>query len=147
MPAMESEPDVAYERELVEVLGMRGAGRDRLDFVLLGMGADGHTASLFPRSPALKEMRRLVRVNEGPTVTPPARVTMTYPLLNSARFVAVLATGAGKRETLKRVAATAAGTDLKDDASRLRAAEELPILGVRPMAGEMRWYVDGEAGR
>lgn len=145
MRATEDEPDVAYERELVEVLGMRGAGKDRLDFVLLGMGGDAHTASLFPRSPALKEQRRLVRINSGPTVTPPERVTMTYPLLNSARFIAVMVTGAGKRDTLRKVADAAAKTDLKDDGARQSAAEELPILGVRPMAGELRWYVDGDA--
>ncbi len=137
--------DTRYERELVEVLGMRGQGKDRLDFVLLGMGADAHTASLFPRSPALKEQRRLVRINAGPAVTPPDRVTMTYPLLNASRFLAVLVTGAGKRDTLSRLAATAAKTNLADDTARANAAEEQPILGIRPLGGELRWYLDRDA--
>ncbi|MBL0921447.1 MAG: 6-phosphogluconolactonase [Phycisphaerales bacterium] len=146
MPAMDEDADTRYERELVEVLGARGEGKDRLDFVLLGMGGDAHTASLFPGSPALKEQRRLVRINAGPKVTPPERVTMTYPLINASRFIAVLVTGASKRETLKKVAELGARTDLADAGARAAAAETLPILGVRPLAGEMRWYLDGEAG-
>src|SRR5690606_10674816 len=58
-------PDEDYERELREHLGWREKGHDRLDYVLLGMGADGHTASLFPRSPALRDDDRLVLVNAG----------------------------------------------------------------------------------
>lgn len=146
MPAMEPDADTRYERELVEVLGMRGEGKDRLDFVLLGMGGDAHTASLFPGSPALKEQRRLVRINAGPTVTPPERVTMTYPLLNASRFIAVLVTGASKRDTLKKVAEMGAKTELAEAGARAAAAEMLPILGVRPLAGELRWYLDREAG-
>ena len=149
MRAEEPDADVRYERELVAALASRGAGKDRLDFVLLGMGSDGHTASLFPRSPALRENRRLVCVNAGPTVTPPERVTMTYPTINSARFIAVLVTGEGKREALARVA------------ERRGTAEDLPIMGVAPMgvrssghgegareaegSGVLRWYLDESA--
>lgn len=128
-------PDVAerYERELKEALAWREKGQDRLDFVLLGMGNDGHTASLFPHSRALKERSRFIVVNDGPEVTPPDRVTMTYPIINSARFIAVLVTGKGKREMIARIA-SGKGTP-----------EELPILGVRPTGGSLRWYLDGEA--
>jgi len=125
--------DTRYERELREVLAWREKGHDRLDFVLLGMGADAHTASLFPRSPALKERERLIAINAGPTVTPPDRVTMTLPLINSARFIAVLVTGQGKRDTIARVAAAAAPTD------------ELPITRITPIGGELRWYLDSAA--
>lgn len=139
MPAMEPDAPDRYERELKETLAWREKGHDRLDFVLLGMGADGHTASLFPRSPALAENRRLIAPNDGPTVTPPARLTMTYPLINAARLIAILVTGASKRDTLARVAAA---TDPPDD---------LPILAIRPIAGDeegagaMRWYLDHDA--
>lgn len=147
MSALEDDADVRYERDLVETLGMRGSGRDRLDFVLLGMGADAHTASLFPGSPAVREQRRLVRINGGPTVVPPERVTMTLPLINASRFIGVLAMGEGKRATLARVGAEAArlagGVDTPE--ARLSAAEATPILGVRPLAGELRWYLDGAA--
>jgi len=138
--AAEEDADIRYEHELVRTLALRGAGRDRLDYVLLGMGADAHTASLFPHSPALAETRRLVRINDGDAVTPPDRVTMTLPLINASRFIAVMVTGAGKRETIARVAAAHARGE--PDAETINA---LPILGVRPIGGALRWYLDEAA--
>jgi len=75
----------------------------RLDAVLLGMGADGHTASLFPRSTALEDAGRWVVANDGPTVVPPPRITMTAQLLNKARWVGALVVGESKRAMLKMV--------------------------------------------
>ncbi len=118
-----------YEREL-----RASMPQGRLDFVLLGMGEDGHTASLFPESPALRERERWVVENRGPTVTPPDRLTMTYPLLNAAREVAVLVTGAKKAATLARVAQGG-------------ASQALPILGIRPAQGRLSWFLDAEAGK
>lgn len=136
MHAMREDAAEAYEAELRESLGWRERGHDRLDFVLLGVGADGHTASLFPHSPALDERTRLVAINAGPTVTPPDRVTMTYPILNSARFLAVLVTGTSKKPIIARLAAPAP----KDD------ERALPILGVKPLGDAVRrWYLDAEA--
>lgn len=138
-PMDQTSPDAAekYEAELREALGWREKGHDRLDFVLLGMGNDGHTASLFPNSPALAERSRLVVVNEGPNVTPPDRVTMTYPLLNSARLTAILVTGKSKREMVRRVSTERGNPE---------AERALPILGVRPVGdGLIRWYLDQEA--
>lgn len=66
-----------------------------LDVLLLGMGPDGHTASLFPRSPALAERARRVVVVETPK-PPPLRLTITPPVISAARHVAVLATGKEK---------------------------------------------------
>jgi 6-phosphogluconolactonase len=138
MDQMNEQAAEKYEAELREALGWREKGHDRLDFVLLGMGSDGHTASLFPQSPALEERSRLVAINTGPNVTPPDRVTMTYPILNSARFAAVLVTGKGKRETIARISAAAS-----DDGA---AEKHLPILGIRPLGdGILRWYLDHEA--
>lgn len=144
--ALQDDADVAYERQIRESMFFREKGQDRLDYVLLGMGTDGHTASLFPHSPALldsldverrqPQVGKLIAINAGPKVTPPDRVTMTYALLNGARFVAVLVTGAGKRATLAKVAAG------KDDPALMA---ELPILGVRPKVGELRWYLDAAA--
>ena len=144
MPVMLDDPAGAYEQELREVFGLSGAGADgaggkppRLDFVLLGMGEDGHTASLFPHSPALRVRDRWVAVNEGPGVTPPARVTMTYPLINAARNVAVLVTGEKKADTLRRVGRLG-GAD----------ASELPIGAVDPdseWGGFLTWYLDPQA--
>lgn len=122
-----------YERELREWLAWREKGQDRLDFVLLGMGADGHTASLFPHEDALRENARLVRSVVYPPVNPPERVTMTYPLINSARFIAVMITGSSKAPIVQRLAT---GVDSR---------EELPIKGVAPLNGELRWYLDAAA--
>lgn len=131
--ALEPDADVRYEDELEETLGWRERGHDRLDFVLLGMGDDGHTASLFPRSPALQEEKRLIAINRGSTVTPPDRVTMTLRLINASRFVAVLVTGEKKRSTIARVIAGS------------KPVSDLPILGVRPTSGALRWYLDHDA--
>lgn len=150
MPVMDPDPAGAYERALREALGWREKGQDRLDFVLLGMGSDGHTASLFPRSPALLEELRelaapngrkgagtLVRVNAGANVTPPDRVTMTLRLINASRFVAVLVTGEGKRSMIERVQAGFAGNG--------DGPADVPVLGLEPVGGELRWYLDDAA--
>jgi 6-phosphogluconolactonase len=131
--AMNEAADEKYEGVLRETLAWREKGHDRLDFVLLGMGADGHTASLFPHSPAIYENDRLVKFNAGPTVTPPDRVTMTYPLINASRVTAVMVTGAAKAATLNRIAT---GDETFQD---------LPIKGVQPVGGELRWYLDEQA--
>ncbi|MAE67277.1 MAG: 6-phosphogluconolactonase [Phycisphaeraceae bacterium] len=139
MPVLETDAADAYEQEMRQFMRHEGAAPPRLDFVLLGMGADGHTASLFPGSAALQESKRWIAVNEGPTVVPPTRLTMTYPLLNAARNVAVLVTGAGKASTLLEVDA------------HLRSGNPdpapLPITGVDPTArgGEMTWFLDEDA--
>ena len=138
--AMDARADELYEDELRRALAWREKGHDRLDYVLLGMGSDGHTASLFPHSPALAETSRLVAINAGPRVTPPDRVTMTFPLLNSARYVAVLVSGASKRSTVERVSAAARSPIVPETIA------ELPVLGVRPVGDAiLRWFVDHEA--
>jgi 6-phosphogluconolactonase len=140
--AMLPDADAQYAQTLRDVLGWREKGQDRLDFVLLGMGSDAHTASLFPHSPALVDRASdsLVRVNAGPSVTPPDRVTMTLHLLNASRCLAVMVTGKGKRAMIERVAAAWSGRSgaRVDD----RLVHELPVLGLSPLAGELRWYLD-----
>jgi 6-phosphogluconolactonase len=135
MMVMQDDADVAYEKELRDALRWRDPGQDRLDFAILGMGDDGHTASLFPNSPALKDDGRWVLINSGPKVTPPDRVTMTYSLLNAAKFVAVLCVGPKKKEMIANVVAGK------------HAPHDLPILGIdpRPAGGHLRWYLDEAA--
>lgn len=130
--AMSETADTDYEQELRETLAWREKGQDRLDYVLLGMGADGHTASLFPNSPAIHETQRLVRFNKA-NVKPVKRVTMTFPMINAARFISVLVTGPSKAQAIKRLAE---GRDSVDD---------LPIKGVSPINGELKWYLDAAA--
>ena len=133
MEAVRDDADVAYEKELREILGWREKGQDRLDFVVLGMGPDGHTASLFPNSRALSVTDRLVTLNDGPTVVPPDRVTMTYTLLNASRMIAPLVMGEAKAEMIARVAN---GED---------PANDIPIKGIDPIGGTLRWYLDAAA--
>ncbi len=125
--------DVDYEAALRAALEWREPGEDRLDFVLLGLGADGHTASLFPHTAALSEKERWVRLNSCLDAEPSDRVTITLPLINSARCVAVMVTGREKAAIVPRVA------------SGEESIEELPIMGVAPVDGVLKWYLDSDA--
>jgi 6-phosphogluconolactonase len=89
-----------YESVLREQLSARG--RSGLDLVLLGLGPDGHTASLFPGSPALDERTRWVVPAESPPGPPVrTRLTLTFPALAAAQDVLFLVTGAAKRDALR----------------------------------------------
>lgn len=107
-------------------------GPPRLDLILLGMGADGHVASLFAGSPALEETERLVTVSRDPEGL--ARLTFTMPLINAARTVAILVAGEGKARMLRRVL----GAGARD--------EGLPAQRVRPAGGQLIWLLDQAAG-
>lgn len=131
IPALDLDPAARYESALREELGHDGA----LDFVLLGMGDDAHTASLFPGSPAIKESK-WVAVNEGPRVVPPPRVTLTYELINRSRKLAVLVTGEQKRDALLRV-----DKQLRESGPD---PENLPITGL-PGDERLSWYLDADA--
>ncbi len=113
-----------YEDKLAAVAARCGEPRYVHDLVLLGLGEDGHTASLFPGSPALDEAARNVIPATGPK-PPPQRITMTFPLLNAARHVAFLVTGAGKHALVEEIAA--GGTEYP--AGRVRAAAVTWIVG------------------
>ena len=104
------------------------------DLVLLGLGDDGHTASLFPAMPSLKESDRYcVGTPPGRLPPPVDRVTMTFPLLNSARDVCFMVSGESKSETLREV--LEGPTDVSF----------LPAQGIHLSDGEIHWYVDTSA--
>ncbi len=138
MPVLESDGDRQYETLLQSALAEKP-----LDCVLLGMGDDGHTASLFPHTPALEGRERWIVFNDGDTVAEPRpRMTMTYPLLNAARHAFVLLLGSAKRNALHRIAEACAGRD-EDQPASPQTVAELPITGLA--AANLTWYLDGEA--
>jgi len=136
----EDEPDAAaaaYERDLREAFATpdgppRLSPGSRFDLVLLGMGEDGHTASLFPGSAALREPTRWVRAIRRADVSP-ARVTLTPVVINAAAEVVFLVSGRAKAATLRRVREGPYQPDV------------LPAQIVAPRAGRLRWLVDADA--
>ncbi len=129
-----AEPEVVateYARTLGEVLGARRGEVPRLDLILLGLGVDGHTASLFPGSPVLKETFRTVAAVHAAAASIPQRFTMTYPVLNAAACVIYLVSGAEKAKVVKAA--------LDDRASGLPAAM------VQPADGRLLWILDRAA--
>jgi 6-phosphogluconolactonase len=136
MPA-ENGPDVGaeeYERELREVLGER---LPRLDLVLLGLGPDNHTASLFPNQPSLEEADRLaVGVEQAGMPPEVPRVTLTLPVINAARQVLFLIAGEDKSDAVARVF------------GREEPGPDAPASLVAPSAGELTVLLDeGAASR
>jgi 6-phosphogluconolactonase len=117
-----------YEAHLRQFFATR-ARSPQFDLILLGMGEDGHTASLFPEDPALEETTRWVVPAHAP-VPPYQRLTLTLPVLNAARRVWFLITGERKREALRRV--------FKPD----RHEPPLPAARVKPKHGELIWWVE-----
>jgi 6-phosphogluconolactonase len=101
--------------------------RPLFDVTLLGIGEDGHTASLFPGHPALDEEDRWAVAVIG--AKSEARITLTYPALDSSRHAAFLAAGAGKRKAL---AAARSGD------------RRLPAARIRPV-GRLHWFIDRAA--
>ena len=112
-----------YETELRGASPLRDDGVPRLDVAFLGLGEDGHTASLFPGDPALEIRDRLV-IPVVAAKPPPNRITLTLPVLRAARSVVILATGAGKHDAVERVLA---GADPATPASLL-TAETLTLV-------------------
>ncbi|MEQ1860746.1 MAG: 6-phosphogluconolactonase [Chthoniobacteraceae bacterium] len=116
----EIDPAVAareYEAKLAAVAARCGEPRYVHDLLLLGLGPDGHTASIFPGSPALDETTRNVLPVIGPK-PPPQRLTMTFPLINAARSVVFLVKDAGKAQVVAEVQAA----DPRHPASRVTSA-------------------------
>ena len=128
----ESDPQAAateYENELREYF----AGvQPEFDLVLLGLGDDGHTASLFPGSPALNELEHWTAVarKQGEEIM---RVTLTPPLLNQAGLVLFLVAGPDKARILKELLEGPFNPHL------------LPAQLIRPLSGKLRWFADRSA--
>jgi 6-phosphogluconolactonase len=126
-----------YEQVLRELFnsataGRPGDGAPRIDLILLGIGEEGHVASLFPGSEALHERTRWALAQEVP-VDPRWRVTLTPAIINAAREVAFLVAGAAKAEIVRRVIEGPAQPDL------------LPAQVVAPADGRLTWFLDAAA--
>lgn len=130
MPADDPDLEDAARRYGDELLGAvpdRLGGMPRLDVVILGLGENGHTASLFPGDPALGVSDRAC-VSARADYPPHRRLTLTFPVLNAARHVLFLVSGASKGEALRGVRAGTA-----------------PAASVRPIRGELVWLLDEAA--
>ena len=124
----------AYEAELRAAFGLEAGGVPRFDLILLGLGEDGHTASLFPGSPALRETNRLVAAPFVERLSA-YRLTLTLPVLNAAREVLVLVAGGEKAAVLREALEGPGGP------------EPLPIQQVKPREGSLTYLVDAAAAR
>jgi 6-phosphogluconolactonase len=136
-PVPAEDPDAsaaaeAYEQTLRKFFGLAPGEFPRFDLILLGMGPDGHTASLFPETAALQEKSRLVVANWVEKLQT-SRITFTLPVLNAARCVAFLVSGTDKAVVLHEV--------LEGNA----AVEKYPSKLVRPSDGRLIWFVDRAA--
>lgn len=128
-----AEAAAEYAAQLAKVFGISESGPPpQIDLVLLGMGNDGHTASLFPFTAALQERSRWVVANDVPQLHT-RRYTLTYPIINAAGCVLFLITGVGKAKVLQEV--------LEGPPE----PERLPSQSVAPADGRLLWYVDRAA--
>ena len=121
-----------YESELRQSFSLEGTESPRFDLVALGMGPDGHTASLFPRTAALHETGRLVTANHVPQIDT-WRITLTWPAINRACSVFFLISGADKAEIVKEVLTGA------------HDPERLPSQLIRPASGILTLILDKAA--
>jgi 6-phosphogluconolactonase len=118
-----------YESTLRNVMKLEGAESPAFDLVVLGMGPDGHTASLFPHTEALNEIGRLVVANHVPQMNT-WRLTLTWPVINQASEVVFEMEGRGKTEILAEVLTSP------------RDAERLPSQLIRPRNGKLLFLLD-----
>ena len=118
-----------YETEILNTVPCNRAGEPVFDVVMLGMGTDGHTASLFPGTAALSETERVFVENEVPQLKT-WRLTLTYNAINAARSILIFVTGASKKPVLDAVAAGGAG---------------YPIENIGGENSNVTWFADAAA--
>jgi len=121
-----------YDQELVSGFGLRPGAWPRFDLILLGMGTDGHTASLFPNTPALADREHRVTVGHAPS-PPHDRVSLTLSTLNRAAYVIFLVAGESKGPSLRAIFHEDGGDP------------PLPASLVHPKNGRLLWLLDTTA--
>jgi 6-phosphogluconolactonase len=122
-----------YEQDLREFFQLKPGEWPRFDLILLGIGEDGHTASLFPESSALQEKSRLVVPNWVEKFST-YRITLTFPVLNHAAEVMFLVSGEGKAKILR-------------DIFNPTGVKRYPAQAVQPEQGKLLWLLDRDAAR
>ncbi|MBF0509450.1 MAG: 6-phosphogluconolactonase [Deltaproteobacteria bacterium] len=135
MPGEAENPETAaaaYEDLLREFFGLKIGRSPRFDLILLGLGADGHTASLFPGTAGLTETQRLVAANYVPVLNA-RRLTLTLPVLNNAAQIMFLVTGASKAEVVRSLW------------GRIGEDQYLPAGLINPQSGRVLWLIDQAA--
>ncbi|MCR4667090.1 MAG: 6-phosphogluconolactonase [Desulfovibrio sp.] len=120
-----------YEQQMRQEFAINDTAFPRFDFILLGMGEDGHTGSIFPNSPAMAERKRLV-IDQYVPERKADRITLTLPVINNARCCLFMVTGKEKHQVLSR-------------ALNLLDEPKLPAQHVHPTIGDLIWIVDEAA--
>jgi len=136
MAGESSDPQAAafeYEQQLRLATKTSSSAQPSLDLVLLGLGEDGHTASLFPGATILRDHQRVIAATQSPK-DPPNRLTMTLAAINRASVILFLVTGAGKAGVVRAI------LDPRTEAER-----QLPAALVSPEKGRLIWFLDRAA--
>ena len=121
-----------YEQDLISYFKTQYDKLPRFDLILLGIGEDGHTASLFPDIASSEEDGHLAVAVSSPDITKEERITLTFPVINNADNIMFLAAGANKAKTIKEVVE-------KEDSL-------LPAAMIRPQKGKLFFLLDESAG-
>lgn len=132
--AVVSNPEKAaqdYEQQLKDVFG--DDSTPQFDLLLLGMGPDGHTCSLFPGHPLLEEKSRWVAPIFDSPKPPKERITLTFPVVNNAKEVAFVTAGEGKKDMVQMI--------------QEQPQLNLPCQRVQPKSGKVFWFIDEAAGQ
>lgn len=136
MAGESSDPQAAafeYEQQLRLATKTSSSAQPSLDLVLLGLGEDGHTASLFPGASILRDRQRVIAATQSPK-DPPNRLTMTLAAINRASVILFLVTGSGKGGVVRAI------LDPRTEAER-----QLPASLVSPEEGRLIWFLDQAA--
>jgi 6-phosphogluconolactonase len=123
-----------YQKTIVDFFKLSESELPRFDLILLGMGDDGHTASLFPFTEALNEQIKIAVANSVGKLNT-ERLTLTFPVINNARNVFFLVKGADKAEVLREVL------------NGKIQPEKLPAQTVEPTDGNLFWLIDTQSAR